>query len=82
MQKSCDSRSLHQELQQIIEAAEQDDPVLASSTSNIERCHDLDPFGGGVVGGLDGDYAYGSLQIQDGRVTGVADDRCAAHGTM
>lgn len=82
MQKSCDSRCPHQELQQIIGAAELDDPVLASSTSNTELCHEMDPFGGGVVGGLDGQYAYSSLQSQDGRVTAVADGRCAAHGAM
>ena len=32
-----------------------------SSTFSIGPCDDRDPFGGEVVGGLDGDYAYGSF---------------------
>ena len=65
MQRSCDSKSSHQELQQTVGAAELNDSVLANSTCNTEQCHNEDPFGGGVVGGLDGDYAYGSLQSQN-----------------
>lgn len=40
MRKSCNVDSSHQEMQHVLTAVELDEPVLASSTSNIERCRE------------------------------------------
>lgn len=40
MRKSCNVDSSHQEVQHVLTAVELDEPVLASSTSNIERCRE------------------------------------------
>lgn len=71
MQKSHDSKSdMHK-------AVMEDKSIVDSSTVSVkpchegdsspfsvEPCHDGDPFGGEVIGGLDGDYAYGSYSFQ------------------
>lgn len=48
--------------QDMLIAVVQDKSVVDNSTFSAVPCHEDDPFGGEVVGGLDGDYAYGSFQ--------------------
>lgn len=50
--------------QDTIRPVVQDKSVVDSSTLSAVPCHEDDPFDGEVVGGLDGDYAYGSYSFQ------------------
>lgn len=64
MQKRPDIQAMIQGCSQEVVTAKQDTPVVDSSTFSSEPCHEEDPYGGEVVGGLDGDYAYGSYSLQ------------------
>ena len=59
-----DIQALIQECMQEVVTAKQNTPVVDSSTFSSEPSHEGDPYGGEVVGGLDGDYAYGSYSFQ------------------
>ena len=57
MQKRHESKS------DMLKAVLDDECIVDSSTVSIKPCHDGDRFGGEMVGGLDGDYAYGSYSF-------------------
>lgn len=50
--------------QDMLRTVMQDKSITDSSTFSAVPRHEDDPFGGEVVGGLDGDYAYGSHSFQ------------------